>query len=160
MAVGLLGKISLKAKLSASMVIVLLTVMIAVIAMVEYQQRTAIIKEARTRGTLLARNLASVSTNALLLYNYTALEQYAAKLGQERDVLYALILDKEGGVAAFSGRSEYKAPAVWSRVDPSPIGATEAQVQDVVVPKSGEPAFDIAVPVRSEERRVGKECRL
>ncbi len=142
-----LGRISLKAKLIASMVIVLLTVMIAVIAMVEYQQRTAIIEEARARGLLLARNLASVSTNALLLYNYTALEQYAAKLGWEQDVLYAVILDKEGGVAAYSGRPEYASFAGRGRRDLPATEATGPLVRDVVLARTGDPAFDIEVPV-------------
>jgi PAS domain S-box-containing protein len=142
-----LGWISLKAKLIASMVIVLLTVMLAVIAMVEYQQRTAIIQEARARGLLLARNLAAVSTNALLLYNYTALEQYAAKLGWEQDVLYAVILDKEGGVAAYSGRPEYASFALRERRDLPATEATGPWVRDVVLARTGDPAFDIEVPV-------------
>ncbi len=144
--VGVLGRISLKAKLITSMVAVLLTVMLAVIAMVEYQQRTAIIQEARTRGVLLARSLASVSTNALLLYNYTALEQYAAKLGQEQDVLYAVILDKEGGMAAYSGLPKYARSVPRSPVDLRATAGGQPLIQDVTV-GSREPAFDIAIPV-------------
>ena len=146
MATGFLGRASLKAKLIAGMVIVLLIVMIAVIAMVEYQQRVAIIEEARTRGMLLARNLASVSTNALMLYNYTALEQYATKLGWEQDVLYAVILDKEGGIAAYSGRPEY-ATSVPRRPEEPATRVPGPRVRDIVLAETREPAFDIEVPV-------------
>jgi hypothetical protein len=72
---------SLGARLACSTVLVVSTVMAALILMVERHQRGAIIEETERRGEVLARNLAAMSYGPLLLYNYTALEQSAARIG-------------------------------------------------------------------------------
>lgn len=143
-------RISLRAKLVATAALVLSAVMLGAMVLVEYQQRVNIVRNARTRGTLLARNLAAVSTNALLLYNYTALEQYATNLGREPDVVYAIILDKEGKVAAYSGHPEYAGSLLRGPVDLAASKATEPLIADAAVQESGEPAFDVALPVYVE----------
>ena len=55
---------------------------------------------------MLARDLAAISQAPLLLYNFTALEQNVARVAAEADVLYAIVLDAEGRVAAHSRRPE------------------------------------------------------
>jgi len=43
----------------------------------------------------IARNLAAVSINALLTYNYVVLEQNAERVAAEEDAAYVIIHDKE-----------------------------------------------------------------
>src|SRR4051812_14753827 len=97
---------SLRAKLLCGTLLVIILVMAAVMAVVEHRQRTGIIAEVERRGELLARNLAAISYGPLLLYNFTALEQNVARVGAEPDVVYAIVLDAEGKVAAYSDHPE------------------------------------------------------
>ena len=64
--------------------------------------RVAIIDELQRRGEALVRNLAATSYGPLLLYNFTALEQTVVRAAAERDVVYAMVLDADGKVAAHS----------------------------------------------------------
>jgi PAS domain S-box-containing protein len=96
----------LRTKLALSVVclVVLLTAVMMVV--VEYRERKAIEAQVRKRGITIARNLAAVSTTALVTYNYVFLEQQVERLAQEEDVVYVIILDREGRVAAHSTRSD------------------------------------------------------
>ena len=93
---------SLQGKVLAATALVILPMMIAVIAIVEHRQRGAIIDEVNRRGEVLARNLAATSAPPLLYYHFTALEQNVARVAREEDVLYAIVLDEDGNVAAHS----------------------------------------------------------
>jgi sensor histidine kinase regulating citrate/malate metabolism len=96
----------LRTKLALSVVclVVLLTAVMMVV--VEHRERKAIEAQVRKRGLTIARNLAAVSTNALVTYNYVLLEQQVERLAQEEDVVYVIILDREGRVAAHSQHSD------------------------------------------------------
>ena len=93
---------SLQAKLLWGTVLVVVLVMAAVMVSVEHRQRAAIIEEVQRRGEVLTRSLAAISSGPLLLYNFTALEQNVARVAAEADVVYAIVLDAEGKVAAHS----------------------------------------------------------
>ena len=80
--------------------------MAAMMVVVEHRQRAAIVDEVQRRGKVLARNLAATVVRALLLYNFTALEQNVAQAAAEADVPYAIVLDADGRVAAHSQRPE------------------------------------------------------
>ena len=93
---------SLRAKFLGGTLLVIALVMAAVLVVVDHRQRAAIIEEVQRRGEVIARNLAAISYGPLLLYNYTALEQNVARVAGEADVVYALVLDADGRVAAHS----------------------------------------------------------
>src|SRR5262245_25779166 len=109
--------VSLQAQLLLWTVLVLLLVMAAVMIVVEHRQRAAIISEVQRRGESIARNLAALSTGPLLLYNYTVLEQGAARIAGETDVVYAIILDAEARVAAHSRHPDLAGEALGSAMD-------------------------------------------
>src|SRR2546425_9566487 len=142
-----LGFRSLRAKLLWGTVMVIVLVMAAVVVVVERRQRETIIEEFERRGEVLVRNLAAISYGPLLLYNFTALEQNVARVAAEADVVYAVVLDAEGKVAAHSRRPE--------RVGASPEGPVQERaaqtnaplIQDTVAGGSGEALYDFAVPV-------------
>ena len=94
--------VSLRTKLLIGTVLIVAVLMAAVTGVVERRQRTSIIEEVHRRGMALAEGLAGVSAGALLLYNFTALEQNVVRFDRETDVTYALILDRFGQVVAHS----------------------------------------------------------
>ena len=72
--------VSLRTKLLIGTILIVAALMAAVTAVVEHRQRTTIIEEVHRHGTAMAEGLAGVSAGALLLYNFTALEQNVAQL--------------------------------------------------------------------------------
>jgi two-component system sensor histidine kinase AtoS len=137
---------SLAVRLSVGTVLVVATVMAGLILLVERHQRTTIIEETERRGEVLARNLAAMSYGPLLLYNYTALEQSAARVAGEADVIYAVVLDSEGRVAAHSRNAARVGEFLTADVDRAAAGALEPLRQETVDRRRGS-AYDFAVPV-------------
>ncbi len=72
--------IRLQTRLILSSTLLILLLMILIIILVEKRQSETIQEEAKKRGMAIARNLAAVSTNALLTYNYVVLEQNAERV--------------------------------------------------------------------------------
>lgn len=114
----------------------------------ESRQRRAIISELQKRALVMARSLAEASTNPLLTYNYVAIEQNLSLVTNEKDVVYALVLDKEGNLAASSVRTDRLNQLLSGRISAEAKGAREPLLQPYVVPGiNPEPAYDVVVPV-------------
>jgi PAS domain S-box-containing protein len=145
---------SLAVRLCVGTVLVVATVMAGLIFMVERHQRGAIIEETERRGEVLARNLAAMSYGPLLLYNYTALEQSVARVAGEADVVYAVVLDSEGKVAAHSRNAARVGEFLTGDVDRVAAHAREPLRQDTVDRRRG-PAYDFAVPVLVNDEKWG-----
>jgi PAS domain S-box-containing protein len=127
--------------------------MAAVTVVVEHRQRTTIIEEVHRRGTALAEGLAAVSAGALLLYNYTALEQNAVRFDREADVAYVVILDRLGQVVAHS-----RAPGSMGETLSDAVSLRALAAAPVLQETSGpygEALYDIAVPILVEGDRWG-----
>ena len=101
-----LKSIRLQTRLILYSTLLILFLMVLTILLVEKRQSEIIVEEARKRGMAIARNLAAVSTNALLTYNYVVLQQNGEKVAQEEDIVYVIIHDKENRVALYSGHDE------------------------------------------------------
>ena len=144
---------SLAARLSVGTVLVVSTVMAGLILMVERHQRSAIIEETERRGEVLARNLAAMSYGPLLLYNYTALEQSVARVAGEADVIYAVVLDSDGKVAAHSRNAARVGEFLHGDVDRAAARTLEPLRQDTVDRRR--PAYDFAVPVLVNDQKWG-----
>jgi PAS domain S-box-containing protein len=146
---------SLRMKLLWSTVLVIVMIMAGVMAVVEYRLRATIIEEVERRGEVLAHHLAAISSAPLLLYNFTALEQNVARVAAEADVLYAVVLDADGRVAAHSRGAE--------RVGAFPSGEVAARsaltevplTQQFVFRETGENAYDFSVPIRVNRDKWG-----
>jgi PAS domain S-box-containing protein len=146
---------SLQAKLLLGTVLVLLLVMAAVFVVVEHRQRGAIIEEVQRRGEVIARSLAAISTGPLLLYNFTALEQNVARVASEADVVYAVVLDAEGKVAAHSRHPE-RIGLPSTRALPEQATETDTLlVRETVLADTGESIYDFGVPVQVEGQKWG-----
>ncbi len=146
---------SLRTRLLVGTVFVIVLVMTAVVAMVEHRQRAAIIGEVERRGESLAQSLATMSYGPLLLYNFTALEQNVARVASGADVVYAVILDAEGRVAAHSRHPEHVGQPLDSAVDRKAAASATPLTQATVFGARRDAIYDFAVPVQVEGQKWG-----
>ena len=138
----------LRQKFLLAFLSVVLGLVAGLLLLVERRQRLTIVHEIEKRGLTIATHLAAVSTKSLLTYNFVALEQDAEKVSQDQDILYTIVLDREGRVAAYSGHDEYQGLHLPDPVSQHAMQATAPLVQHVPR-RGGDPEhYDIAVPVR------------
>jgi two-component system sensor histidine kinase AtoS len=145
---------SLRAQLLLGTILVIVMVMAAVMAVVDHRGRAGIVSEMERRGEALARGLAAISYGPLLLYNFTALEQNVVRMAAEHDVVYAVVLDAEGKVAAHSRYPERVGLILQGDVHERAARALEPLTQETVT-TAGEAVFDFAVPVLVDGRKWG-----
>ena len=146
---------SLHATFLWATVLLIFLLMSAVIAVVEHRQRTAIIEEGERRGEVLSRNLAALSQAPLLLYNFTALEQNVARVGAEEDVLYAIIMDADGRVAADSQHPDRVGTILPGPTAAVAVAADGPVTQETTLSGTRERIYDFAVPIVVDGRRWG-----
>jgi len=139
------GRLSLKTRFMIATGMVLLVLMTVIILLVGRSFTRSIQEEVQARGLAVARSIAAVSTNALLTYNYVALEQNAEQAS--RDLVYVIILNKEQTVAAFSGHSGWQGKYLDDPLNERALGATAPLIQSQTWSETGERVLDIAVPV-------------
>jgi two-component system sensor histidine kinase AtoS len=144
---GRLSFRSLRARLLGGTVLVITLIMGAVTVVIEERQREAIVGEFERRGEVLARNLAAMSYGSLLLYNFTALEQSVARVGGETDVVYAIVLDAEGHVAAHSRRPERVGTLLSGKIHEAAARTDEPLTQQTETADTRDPIYDFAMPV-------------
>jgi PAS domain S-box-containing protein len=144
----------LEAKFLWGSVLVIALVMTTVIAIVEHRQRDAIVAEVERRGEVLARGLAATSRAPLLFYNFTALEQNVVRVAMEADVVYAIVLDSDGKVAAHSRHAERVGLVLPGVVDRE-AAAAEVPLTQQAIADTGEAIYDFAVPVLVDDRKWG-----
>jgi two-component system NtrC family sensor kinase len=139
---------SLRAKFILVIVALQIAVMGAVIMVIEYHQREAIIEQARLRALSLATSLAALSETYLLNYDFVKLEQAAERLtADDMDVAYTVAHLHDGVVAVFSWRDDLQGKTLDDPISQRALQATEPLVQEVSLPESGEPGYDVAIPV-------------
>jgi two-component system sensor histidine kinase AtoS len=164
---GLSGwSLSLRQKFFLAFAALALGLTAGLLLIIESRQQVSIVREMEKRGVTIATHLAAVSTRSLLTYNFVALEQDVEKISRDRDVLYAIILDREGRVAAYSGHDEQQGMVLEDAVSRRAAQTVAPLVQRVRSDGREAEHYDIAVPVfiqESPERwgtvRVGLSLR-
>ena len=146
--------VSLRTKFLVGTLLVVASVMSALVLIVEQRQREAIIREVQRRGDALARDLAAVSTGPLVLYNYTQLEQNVVRVATETDVAYAMILDRDGRVAAHDHRPEMMGTLLRSGALDRILSSDATVVQEIDGP-DGEALYDFTVPIQVDAQPWG-----
>jgi PAS domain S-box-containing protein len=146
--------VSLRTKFLVGTLLVVSAVMGALVLIVEQRQREAIIREVRQRGLVLAGDLAALSTAPLVLYNYTQLEQNVVRVDAETDVAYAMILDRDGRVAAHSHRPESVGTLVSGEVLDRILSTDGPLAQELRSP-DGRGLFDFSAPMVVDGQRWG-----
>lgn len=131
--------------------LLILLLMVLVILLVEKRQSETIQEEAQKRGMAIARNLAAVSTNALLTYNYVILSQNGEKVALEEDIVYVVIHDKENRVAVYSQHDEKQGMILADQVSQRAVAATNPLIQSTFYGEEKVKILDISIPVYIKE---------
>jgi PAS domain S-box-containing protein len=142
---------SLRTKLVLSTVCLVVFLTALVMFVVEYRERKAIEAQVRKRGMTIARNLAALSSNALVAYNFVLLEQHVERIANEDDILYVIILDREGRVAAHSEQGDLQGARLTDTMTQNALQAREPLIQSGIRPQQGRKDqvsfLDVAIPV-------------
>src|SRR4030043_657983 len=137
--------IRLRTRLILYSTLLILFLMALVFIVVEKRQSETIQEEAKKRGMAIAQNLASVSTNALVTYNYVVLEQNAEKVALEEDIAYVIIHDKEKRAAAYSQHDEKQGMVLTDEVSQRAVMAKEPLIQSTFLGENAAQILDIAI---------------
>jgi PAS domain S-box-containing protein len=143
--------IRLQTRLILYSTLLITLLMVLVIFFVEKRQSEIIQEEAKKRGMAVAKNLAAVSTNAILTYNYIVLEQNAEKVALEEDIVYVIIHDKENKVAAYSQHDEKQGMILTDEVSQRAVMANEPLIQSTFYGEKEARILDISIPVYIKE---------
>jgi two-component system sensor histidine kinase AtoS len=141
----------LQTRLILYAILLLLSLMIFIILFVENRLSDTIQEEARKRGLAVVQNLASMSTNALITYNYVVLQQNGEKVTREEDIAYVIIHDKEQRVAFYSGHDEKQGTVLTDEITQNTLLTKEPLFQSFTAGDTKKPVLDIAVPVYIKE---------
>jgi PAS domain S-box-containing protein len=142
--------IRLRTKLAFWVVCLVVLLTGVVIIVVEHRERKTIEAQVQKRGMTIAHNLAAVSTNALMTYNYVLLGQHVGRIAGEEDVVYVIILDREGRVAAHSHRNDLQGQHLTDPLSQRALGAMTPLIQagTADLQQAGEGnILEVAVPV-------------
>ena len=140
-------KLPIRLRLALSFILLAMFLMVLIIIVIEKRQSDTFLAESKKRGVSIAKNLAAVSVNPLLTYNYIVLKQNVEKASKEDDILYIIILDKEKKIAAFSGHDESEGTLLTDDVSVSASKATDVLLQKTIFQDEGSRVLDIAIPV-------------
>ena len=140
-------RLSLRHKFLVAFLSLVLGLVIGLLFITERRQRASIVHQMEKRGEAIATHLAAVSTRSLLTYNFIALEQDVEKISRDRDILYAIVLDRDGRVAAYSGHDEKQGLVLDDTVSQQAAQTLTPLIQYVPANRQHGEHYDIAVPV-------------
>ncbi len=138
--------LSFRAKLALIVNLLLLILVVSFAIIFEQRQRTAIIQEVEKRAMVMAEILASTVTSDLVTYNYVSIEQTIRQFGKKPDLVYVMVTDKEGNVAAQLMLDD---PLTRALRQHPPPGRTGPALQQITLPGTrGDTVYDVSLPVR------------
>jgi len=129
------------------MILLIVLLMGGVFVVVEKNNRSVILMEGQKRGLSNALYLAALSTAPLLMYDFTKLEQNVDVVAKEPDVVYAMILDRQGNVIAHSSRDDLLGKPLTDSISRAAAASSSQLIQDYRDPSSGTEMWDIAYPI-------------
>ena len=143
----------LQRKLLTAYAILILGLIISLLVVVESRYRASIAAQVAKRGLTIAEQLAAVSFNSLVMYNWTNLVQDVKKVSDEADVLYAIILQRNGTVAAHSERPDLQHQSLSPSAVNQKAQASEVPLTQYIprAPDMASDAYDIAAPIVSPD---------
>ncbi|MCD4741140.1 MAG: HAMP domain-containing protein [Desulfobacteraceae bacterium] len=126
------------------MLLLLLTTLAVILGTLQTRTIRARIEK---QGLAIAKNLAAISVDHLITYNYIALEKLVNQAVNNPDILYVIVHDKEGRVAGYSRR-----PDLQNRILTDTLSQNAVKVKKPLIsihsPESGSTSvMEVAVPV-------------
>lgn len=140
--------LSFRARLALIVNLLLLILVVGFAIVFEQRQRTAIIREVEKRGVVMAEILASTVTGDLVTYNYVSIEQKIRQFGKKPDLVYVMVTDKEGSVAAQFMLDD---PLTRLLQQQNKARGTGPSLEQLTLPGTkGDIVYDVVLPVRIE----------
>ena len=151
-----LSRLSLRAKLMLATVLLIASVLALVISLVSHSMRQVIHEMTRQRGIAIAQIFGSgTNLTHLQTYNYRMLQVNAQSAKRESRLVYAIVYDKEGKVAAHSEDGALINTNPSEKAALQSLQAEEPLFRQLELPSpAGSPprrVFDFSVPVRTPE---------
>jgi len=127
---------------------VMLLLLLTTLAIVQGMLQTRTIRgRIEKQGLALAQNLAGISIDHLITYNYIALEKLVNQAANAPDIMYVIIHDKEGKVAGYSKRPDLQNTSLTDNVSLNAVG-TDTALITIQTPETGSARLmDVAMPV-------------
>jgi len=122
-------------------------IMGGVFIVVEKNNRQTILLEGKKRAISNTKYLAALSTAPLLMYDYIKLEQNVDEVSQESDVIYAIIFDRNGNIAAHSSRDDLIGKKLHDPLSTAALTSETQLIQSYRDPQTGIEMWDIAYPI-------------
>jgi len=147
-------KIRLKLKFSIVISGLISLIMISVGLITVKQVKRPLMEEMKKKGEVLASNIAANCEEALLTGDELLLGVYMDKAIKEKSVIYAMVLDNEGGVISHSDHRIIKG-TIYN--DPIALKAQEAKgmlIQRNQMETLGD-YYDIATPILARGQKLG-----
>lgn len=107
-------------KFLTGIVLVLMLVTAALVVMLGVSQRSALLRQLEEKGRNTSQFIADISAEPIMSYNFTYLDGYVKDVARDRDVVHAVVEDKNGkpltrlgeGSTVPEGLLEYSAPVL------------------------------------------------
>jgi sensor histidine kinase regulating citrate/malate metabolism len=150
----------LRTQIFVAMVCLVCLQALLLLVAVEYRVRTGITEQMQQCGMTAARGFAGLSTNALVTYNFVTLEQHAERIAREPGVVYAIVHEREGRVAAYSGRGDLQGRSLTGPLDRRAVEAVEPFIQIYAAPAAPHCSggvLEVAMPVLLPDTRGFQE---
>jgi len=143
--------ISLKYRLMLTTSILLLLLLTTLTFILVNHQTKTIYSRVKKQGLIISKNLAAISVEHLITYNYIAIEKLVNQVINDLDIIEVIIYDKEGKVAGYSGRPDLQSKTL---TDDLTMNALKTQHPLVRILEAYKPQLmDIAVPVYLPETK-------
>ncbi|SDU35000.1 sensor histidine kinase [Desulfobacula phenolica] len=130
--------------ITSIMLLVLLGTLAAVLAVLQTRTIRGRIEK---QGMAIAKNLAAISIDHLVTYNYVALEKLANQAVNNPEIIYVIVHDKEGKVAGYSRRPDLQNRYMADDISRNAIAATIPLISVRGTESGTTPVMDVAVPV-------------
>ncbi len=134
--------------------------MAGVFIVVEKNSRQAILLEGEKRSISNTKYLAALSTAPLLMYDYIKLEQNVDEVSQESDVVYAIIFDRNGNIAAHSSREDLIGKKLHDPLSTAALTSETQLIQSYRDPQNGTEMWDIAYPIYIDQNQRWGTVRI
>ncbi|MDX1655831.1 MAG: EAL domain-containing protein, partial [Candidatus Competibacteraceae bacterium] len=143
----------LRTKLLLGFLLLEALLMVAVITVVERQERESILNEFLKRGLSVTRNLEAVNRDFVITYNYVKIDQNLERVVENGGLLYATVVFFDGEVASFKGREAYRSQVLEGELANQARRAEQTLIQYDSF--DGEDYSDITVPIYLKDEKWG-----
>jgi PAS domain S-box-containing protein len=127
---------------------IMLLILLTTIALVLGTLQTRTIQgRIEKQGLIIAKNLAAISFEHLITYNYIAMEKLVNQTVNDPDIIYVIVHDKEGRIAGHSRRPDFQSRFLGDKISLNAVKTQNPLITIHNLESTSYPVMDVAVPV-------------